>query len=89
MDTSDNVNDVMVVITDGFDGDLSSLQTASAAVATAGITAIAIGYDENGGIIGSTLEDIANGVSSNVIEATSTYKYFIYFYILKILQLAT
>merc|ERR1712037_260099 len=28
MDTSDNVNDVMIVITDGFDGDLSSLQTA-------------------------------------------------------------
>ncbi|CAG5089183.1 Oidioi.mRNA.OKI2018_I69.PAR.g12117.t1.cds [Oikopleura dioica] len=72
MDTSDNVNDVMIVITDGFDGDLSSLQTASAAVATAGITAIAIGYDENGGIIGSTLEDIANGVSGNVLEATST-----------------
>ena len=81
MDTSDNVNDVMVVITDGFDGDLSSLQTASAAVAAAGITAIAIGYDENGGIIGSTLEDIANGVSSNVIEATSTYSRFIYFYL--------
>lgn len=81
MDTTDNVNDVMIVITDGFDGDLSSLQTASAAVATAGITAIAIGYDENGGIIGSTLEDIANGVSSNVIEATSTYSYFLYIFL--------
>ena len=51
MDTTDSINDLMIVITDGFDGDLSALQSASAAVAADGITAIGVAYEENGGIL--------------------------------------
>ena len=51
MDTSDDVSDMMIVITDGFDGDLTALQTASAAVAAEGITVLGVAYDETPGIL--------------------------------------
>ena len=51
MDTDDNVSDMMIVITDGFDGDLTALQSASAAVAADGITALGVAYDETPGIL--------------------------------------
>jgi len=51
LDTTDSVSDILLVITDGFDGDLTALQTASAAVAASGITALGIAYDETPGIL--------------------------------------
>ena len=51
MNTGDNIADFLLVITDGFDGDLGELQTASANAAAAGITALGIAYDETPGIL--------------------------------------
>ena len=51
MYTNDNVNDMMIVITDGFDGDIVSLKEASAEAATAGITVFGVAYDETGAIL--------------------------------------
>lgn len=51
LDTTDDVSDILMVITDGFDGDLTALQTASAAVAAAGITTLGVAYDETPGIL--------------------------------------
>jgi len=58
MDTTDNVSDVMIVITDGFDGDLTALQSASAAVAADGITALGVAYEEGGGLLVSISRQI-------------------------------
>ena len=41
----------MLVITDGFDGDLIPLQVASAAAAAEGITTLGIAYDQTPGIL--------------------------------------
>ena len=51
MDTNDDVTDMMIVITDGFDGDLTALQAASAAAAAEGIIALGVAYDETPGIL--------------------------------------
>jgi Mg-chelatase subunit ChlD len=51
LNTNDNVNDMMIVITDGFDGDLSALQDASSDAAADGITALGVAYDETPGIL--------------------------------------
>lgn len=69
LDTNDDVPDAMIVITDGWDGQLGELQTAAAAISSSGITTLAVGYDPSGFISTSTLEDIAAGDSNNVFTA--------------------
>jgi len=62
MDTTDNVSDMMIVITDGFDGDLTALQSASAAVASNGITALGVAYDETPGILVKNRSEFYYGI---------------------------
>jgi len=66
LDTNDAVPDAMIVITDGWDGQLGELQTAAAAISSSGITTLAVGYDPSGFISTSTLEDIAAGDSQRL-----------------------
>ena len=44
LDTSDNISDVIIVLTDGWDSDRGSLETAAANAAAAGVTGIAASY---------------------------------------------
>ena len=69
-DTSDDVNDVMIVLTDGIDGDLDPLRTACANAQSDGITIIAVGYEIHHGIFMETLKDIANNIEENVFRAS-------------------
>ena len=65
MNTGDNIADFLLVITDGFDGDLTALQDASASVAAAGITALGIAYDETPGILVS-ISQVMGFSSTNI-----------------------
>ena len=68
MDTNDNVSDMMIVITDGFDGDLSALQSASAAVAADGITALGVAYDETPGILVSNILAVEKFLNRKILS---------------------
>lgn len=69
MNTGDNINDVMIVLTDGWDSEQGDVSTSAGNVAAAGITTLVIGYD-TGSTPPSpgTLDIIANGVGSNVFN---------------------
>ena len=71
LDLNDLVRDAMLVITDGFDGDLEALQVSSAALAIDDVTTLGIAYDEVPGLLMSTLEEIAHGDLSRVHTAES------------------
>jgi len=69
METGDNINDVMIVLTDGWDSDQQDVSDAAGNVAAAGITTLVVGYD-TGSTPPSpgTLDIIANGDSNNVFN---------------------
>ena len=76
LDLTDEILDYMIFITDGFDGDLGTLQITSAAIAADDIQAIGIGFESSSNspaILKSTLEEIAQGRKSNIFIANSAH----------------
>ena len=70
LDTTDNVNDVMIVVTDGFDRQQVQVATAAANAASAGITALSVSYEPQ--YSQSTMEDIANQIQQNIFIGSSS-----------------
>lgn len=69
MDTTDNINDVMVIMTDGWDSDVLSVQENIAAVGADGVTTLVVGFGANGFYNTWSLLDMAQGNSNNLFIA--------------------
>ena len=66
MDTSDGVNDVMVIMTDGWDSDMLTVQDNINAAGADGITTLAIGFGAGGFYNEWSLLDMAQGNPNNL-----------------------
>ena len=66
MDTTDNINDVMVILTDGWDSDMISVQENINAVGADGITTLAVGFGAGGFYNTWSLLDMAMGIQNNL-----------------------
>ena len=64
MNTDDGRKDVIIIISDGFFGDLENVQTASAQCCARGITTLSIAYESNNAILVSSYKNklAKNGV---------------------------
>ena len=72
MDTNDNINDVMVIMTDGWDSDLVSLQANINSAASDGITTLVVGFGAGGFYNTWSLLDMAQGNSNNLFIVSKT-----------------
>ena len=66
MDTSDNINDVMIIMTDGWDSDMLTVQENINAAGADGITTLAIGFGAGGFYNEWSLLDMAQGNPNNL-----------------------
>jgi len=72
MDTSDNVNDILIIISDGFDSySMSNAIQAAQDAAGSGITIMSIAYGNNNFYSLFTMTQIANMETPNVFTAGS------------------
>lgn len=69
MDTTDNVNDVMVIMTDGWDSDMLSVTDNINAVGADGITTLVVGFGAGGFYNEWSLLDMAQGNANNMFIA--------------------
>ena len=66
MDTSDDINDVMIIMTDGWDSDMLTVQDNINAAGADGITTLAIGFGAGGFYNEWSLLDMAQGNPNNL-----------------------
>ena len=76
MDTTDNINDVMVIMTDGWDSDVLSVQENIATVGADGVTTLVVGFGAGGFYNEWSLLDMAQGNSNNLFIVSSHYSIF-------------
>ena len=76
MDTTDDINDVMVIMTDGWDSDVLSVQENISAVGADGVTTLVVGFGANGFYNTWSLLDMAQGNSNNLFIVSSTSSIF-------------
>ena len=70
MNTDDGRKDVIIIISDGFFGDLENVQTASAQCCARGITTLSIAYESNNAILVSlkTYKIYKNKLANNGVR---------------------
>ena len=71
MNVNDNINDVMVIMTDGWDSDILTVNDNIAAAGADGITTLAVGFGAGGFYNEWSLLDMAQGIQNNVFIAAT------------------